>query len=256
MQSIHDAAARGFEANADGYARGRPDYPPALDRWLHDVACIGPGTTVVDLGAGTGKFLPRLSSTGATVIAIEPVAAMRARLSADFPGVDARPGTAEAMPLADASADAVVCAQAFHWFATAAALQEIVRVLRPGGVLALAWNVRDESVDWVRRLSDLIRPYEGAVPRYYTGDWRRVFPATGFGPLAESRFAHAHVGPPRQVIVDRFLSVSFIAALPDAERRQVERRLIDFIADEPALAGSASVSMPYETVAFRIVRSR
>jgi SAM-dependent methyltransferase len=252
---IHHAAAHGFAANAGGYARGRPDYPAALDRWLCDAVHLASGRSVVDLGAGTGKFTPRLLATGAQVIAIEPVDAMRDRLATGFPQVDARAGSAEALPLEDASVDAVACAQAFHWFANAIAMTELARVVRPGGVLALIWNVRDESVPWVRRITDLITPYEGDAPRYHRGDWRRVFPAAGFGPLVEARFPHAHVGSPEVVIVERFLSVSFIAALHDSERVQVAQRLRQLIADEPSLAGEEEISFPYETVVYHTVRA-
>ena len=255
MRLVHDVARAGFTADAAGYARGRPDYPVALDAWLRDAVGLGPATTVVDLGAGTGKFVPRLRSTGATVIAVEPVDAMRARLANDHPAVDARAGAAEAIPLADASVHAVVCAQAFHWFATPAAVAEIARVVAPGGVLGLVWNVRDESVPWVRRLTGIITPFEGAAPRFHRGDWRNVFPAPGFGPLEETRFAHVHVGTAEQVIVDRFLSVSFIAALPADERADVEARLRSLIAEEPALAGREEIAFPYATVAYRTVRS-
>lgn len=254
--TVHRAAAVGFEANAAGYARGRPDYPPALDRWLCDEVGLGPGRTVVDLGAGTGKFTSRLLATDADVIAIEPVDAMRVRLAADHPGVDARAGTAEALPLADASVDAVACAQAFHWFANRAATAELARVIRPGGVLALVWNVRDESVPWVHAITTIIEPFEGDAPRFHKGDWARVFPAAGFSPLRETRFPHVHRGPPEQVIVERFLSVSFIAALPDAQRADVARRLRALIDAEPALAGASEVAFPYETVAYHATRDR
>ncbi len=254
--AIHEAAARGFALQAGAYARGRPDYPASLDAWLRDAVGLGPGARVLDLGAGTGKFVPRLAATHAHVVAVEPVAAMRERLVAAHPLVEALEGSAEAIPLDDASVDAVVCAQAFHWFATPAAMAEIGRVSRPGGVLALIWNVRDESVPWVRALGAIVRPHEGDAPRFHSGDWRRVFPAAGFGPLEETRFPHTHVGTADAVIVDRFLSVSFIAALADAERASVERRLRELIANEPALAGRDEIVFPYETVAFRTVRDR
>lgn len=92
------------------------------------------------------------------------------------------------------------------------------------------------------------------MPRYATGHWRRVFPASGFGSLDEAVFGHAHVGLPGAVIVDRFLSVSFITALPATERAAVEQRLRIFVETEPALAGRETVAMPYRTVACRCCR--
>lgn len=246
---VHRAAAVGFAAADAAYARGRPDYPAALDGWLVDAVGLQPGRTVVDLGAGTGKFVPRLRASGAAIVAVEPVAAMRARLAADHPDADVRDGTADAMPLDDASVDAVVCAQAFHWFATTDAMREIARVLRPGGTLALVWNVRDAAVPWMARLTAILAPYEGDAPRHHSGAWRRVFPAAGFGPLVETSFPHVHAGPPDRVIVDRVMSVSFIAALPSAERDAVAERLRAFVAAEPSLRDRATVEMPYRTEA-------
>src|SRR4029077_945210 len=95
--------------------------------------------------------------------------------SVHLPGVHAMAGTAQAMNLPDSATDAVVCAQAFHWFATESDLAEIHRVLKPGGKLGLVWNVRDESVDWVATITRIITPYEGHAPRYYKGEWRRAF---------------------------------------------------------------------------------
>ncbi|CAH2771766.1 MAG: SAM-dependent methyltransferase [uncultured Caballeronia sp.] len=136
--------------------RGRPDYPPEIADWLRDQLGLRAGTTIVDLGAGTGKFTPRLISTGAKVIAAEPVAAMLGKLSAALPQVETHAGTADSIPLPDASVDAVVCAQSFHWFSTHAALAEILRVLKPGGKLGLIWNLRDASVPWVVRLDVIV----------------------------------------------------------------------------------------------------
>ena len=146
MAAIHQAAAEGYTAKAEAYIRGRPEYPAAVQDWLRDDLALGAGKTVLDLGAGTGKFLPHLRATGAAVIAVEPVPAMRAQLTQRNPGIEAMAGTAEDIPLADGAVDAIVCAQAFHWFANPAALAEIHRVLKPGGALGLIWNVRDESV--------------------------------------------------------------------------------------------------------------
>jgi SAM-dependent methyltransferase len=249
MPTIHPTAAVGFEDAASRYGSGRPDYPAALDGWLREAVGLRPSTMVVDLGAGTGKFTPRLASTGARIVAVEPVAAMRAEFARRFPAVDLREGTAEAIPLPDGSADAVVAAQAFHWFATPAAVAEIRRVLRPGGRLGLVWNVRDETVPWVARLTAIMTPYEGDAPRFHTGAWRAPFPAPGFGPLEEMWFPHGHTGPAERVIVDRILSVSFVAALPAETRADVARAVRAVIAETPDLADRPEVTFPYRTIA-------
>ena len=248
--SVHRTALSGYAAGAENYAKGRPDYPPALHEWLRDAVGIGPGATVVDLGAGTGKFTRLLVATGAAVTAVEPVAEMLARLETDIPEATGVQGTATAMPLPDASADAVVCAQAFHWFASTEALDEIVRVLEPGGRLALVWNLRDKRVPWVTRMDAIVDGYEGEVPRFYKGTWREAFPHPALGELKEWQFTHAHSGAPDDVIVKRVLSTSFISALPVAQRGQVEARLRELMAEEPELRGYPTVSVPYRTFAF------
>lgn len=179
---------------------------------------------------------------------------MRDRLTADLPEVETLAGSAAAIPLPDASVDAIACAQAFHWFATPEALAEMHRVLRPGGILGLIWNTKDDSVPWVRAAFNITEPYEGDAPRFHTGAWRSVFPAPGFGPLQKQRFAHTHKGPPETVIVDRLLSVSFISSLPDTEREAVATKLRTLIATDPALAGKPEISVPYTTFAYSTER--
>jgi len=250
MAEIHQAAAEGYTAKAEAYIRGRPEYPAEVQDWLRDDLALKAGKTVLDLGAGTGKFLPHLSATGALVIAVEPVPAMRAQLIERNPGIEAKPGTAEQIPLPDGAVDAIVCAQAFHWFANSAALAEIHRVLKLGGALGLIWNVRDESVAWVAALTRIMAPYEAGTPRYHTKEWRRLFPAEGFGPLRERHFPYAHTGPAEQVILDRILSVSFIAALPPAGQNGVAAQIQALIAATPELAGNGEVTFPYDTAAF------
>ncbi|WP_028224364.1 class I SAM-dependent methyltransferase [Paraburkholderia ferrariae] len=253
--NVHRAAAVGYSPTAaDHYVRGRPDYPPEVAHWLRETLGLRAGQTVVDLGAGTGKFTRRLVETGASVIAIEPVAAMRAKLAAALPQVDVRDGAAQAMPLADASVDAVVCAQAFHWFANASALAEIHRVLKPGGRFGLIWNLRDARVDWVARLDAIVNRAEGDTPRYYTGQWRAAFPFPGFGPLQEAHFSVGHTGSPEDVIVARVKSTSFIAALPADQQAQIEADVRALIDAEPTLRGQTTVTVPYETAAFVAIK--
>lgn len=253
MSDIH-AAAQGFEAGAAAYERGRPDYPAEVEDWLAGALGLASGKTVLDLGAGTGKFTRYLAATGAAMIAVEPVEGMRSKLVATLPEVRAVAGTAEAIPLPDASVDTVVCAQAFHWFATKAALAEVSRVLKPGGRLGLIWNMRDESSPWVAVISEMIRPYEGNAPRAYKGTWKEAFPVPTLSPLELQRFAYGHTGTPEDVIVDRTLSTSFIAKLPDEERNRVASRLRELIATHPDLAGKAEVTYPYVTEAYAATR--
>src|SRR5262245_55839287 len=187
---MHEAAAKGFAREAQAYARGRPEYPVAVDQWLREELRLDATRTVVDLGAGTGKFTRRLLTTGANIIAVEPVQEMLTQLTLAVPTVAARSGTADTIPWNDQAVDGGVCAQAFHWFATDAALKEIHRVLRPGGYLGLIWNVRDESVEWAAAMTSIMAGYEGDAPRYRSGAWRKLFPARGFGALREQHFAH------------------------------------------------------------------
>lgn len=254
MTGIHKSAQQGFSTQAVAYAQGRPDYPRQLTGWLTDALQINTHSTVIDLGAGTGKFSRLLSSVVPTLIAVEPVEAMGAQLKKLLPDVRLLSGTAEAIPLEDATADAVVCAQAFHWFSTEAALREIHRVLKPDGHLGLIWNVRDESVDWVAAITQIITPYEGDTPRFHSGRWREAFTGEYFSDPEVTCFPYSHVGSPQEVIMDRFLSVSFIAALPEAEKAKVTEQLQTLIHTHPALKGRDTVAFPYQTQAYRAQR--
>ena len=236
MAGVHDAAARGFSRSADAYDRARPDYPPAAVAWLAERLGLWPGRTVVDLAAGTGKLTRPLDATGAEVVAIEPVAEMRARIGdAAARSLD---GTAEAVPLPDASADAVTVAQAFHWFDGPAALAEIHRVLRPGGALALVWNRRPLENPVHAAIERIIAPYRGDAPAHRSGAWRAAFDATTlFGPLEERTFAHSRPHD-ADALADRVGSTSFVAALDDGPHAEV-------IAAVRALAAEGAVDVPY-----------
>ena len=181
---------------------------------------IGPGRDVLDLAAGTGKLTRALQASGVRVVAVEPIEAMRAALA----GVEVLEGTAEAVPLPDGAVDAVTVAQAFHWFDGERALREIHRVLRPGGGLGLVWNRGDSSTPWVAELDAVVagaRP--PGVPSYRDSAWRAPFETTTlFTPLEERDFAH-EVPADAERVRDRVASISFIAAMSDAEREDVLR---------------------------------
>jgi len=248
MTQVHSAAQSGYSKASARYETGRPGYPAEVERWLRDVLEVRADKRVVDLGAGTGKFTAHLIQTGADVIAVEPVSAMLDRLQQNLPDIDARQGYSTAIPMSDSSVDAVFCAQSFHWFATKDTLKEIARILKPQGILALVWNVRDETCDWVAHLSRIIEPFEEGTPRFHHGHWRHVFPDDGYTALQEQTFEHAHHGDFKTVVVDRVLSISFIAALPPEKRADVEQQLWGLLSLYPQLANQNDISFPYQTL--------
>lgn len=212
---IPEAARSGFGAGAEAYQRGRPSYPAEAVSFVVSRCGIGPGVRVLDLAAGTGIFTALLVPTGASVVAVEPVESMRAKIE-DAEVLD---GTAEAIPLPDASVDAVTVAQAFHWFRFDEALAEIARVLRPGGSLALLWNRRDESVPWVDRMSEAMAWRAHQISEYDRIDWPAVIGRSGrFGDVEHRSFAWQHLID-RSLLAERVRSVSYIAAM-DVERRE------------------------------------
>ncbi len=150
--------AYSFAGVAELYERVRPEYPDEAVDWLVGRLGLEPGRVVVDLAAGTGKLTRRLVPSGARVVAVEPLPEMRAQLERIVPAADIVPGTAEELPLPDASADAVTVGQAFHWFDPEPAIAEIARVLRPGGALAPVWNIRDLSDPFQAELDELLLP--------------------------------------------------------------------------------------------------
>jgi SAM-dependent methyltransferase len=229
VSDLHPAT-RGF-TEAERYERGRPDYPAAAIECIVAELDLRPGRTVLDLAAGTGKLTRLLVPSGANVIAVEPIREMRAKIT----GVVALAGTAERIPLTDRYVDAITVAQAFHWFDADAALREMHRVLSAGGGVALMWNARDERQPLQASLSEIFDRYEGDTPRRNQRDWKTM--------LAESRlferpkrvlFSHVQQVD-EQGVVDRVLSVSFMAALPADEQRLVERQVRELAHDATEL---------------------
>ena len=253
-QRIHEAAARGFEAAVEHYDRGRPTYPEDAVSYLVRELGIGPGRDVLELGAGTGKLTELITGTGAHVTAVEPVSAMREALTKRCPGTTTLDGTAEEIPVADASADAVVAAQSFHWFDGERALPEIHRVLRPTGRLGLVWNIRDEASDWAERLTAIFDRLAGDGPRYRDMLWRAPFERTElFGPLHHQVAYHVHEVT-RAAFMDRVLSVSYVASAPEAERARVRAEVTQLLQTDPELRGREVIVMPYRTDVFWTTR--
>jgi ubiquinone/menaquinone biosynthesis C-methylase UbiE len=245
---VNPVAAAGFGRAADVYERSRPSYPrAAVDRLVAELR-IGPGRRVLDLAAGTGKLTRLLAELGAQLVAVEPSAAMRNEFGAVLPEVPVHEGTAEKIPLPDASVDAVVVAQAFHWFDAPRALEEIARVLGPRGGLGLVWNERDESVPWVAELSRVMQ-WDVRMPYAVGTDFRAVLDESGrFTPARRERFRFEQELD-RDGLCERVSSTSFIAAMDAPEREGLLESVRDLVADFPE-----RFTLPYVTELYWCLR--
>lgn len=242
---LDPVAARGFSAQAALYAATRPGYPRECLKWLRYDLNLRPGTKVLEVGAGTGKFTSLLLEVGADVIAVEPLTEMRAHLVSAFPGVRALSDTAQKLSLPDSSIDAIVCAQSFHWFCTAETVAEFHRVLKPGGRVGIVCNQRDEGVEWVARLSKLVEPYRAKRPA--NADPQSLFTAAGFSTQSESQAPNDHKGPAEVVVVEATRTRSFVAALPQKEQSSLLIQVRALVESTPKLAGKTEVCFPYTT---------
>jgi ubiquinone/menaquinone biosynthesis C-methylase UbiE len=237
--------ARSFGQAADLYDAIRPDYPREALEWMLGDA----PKDVVDVGAGTGLLTRGLIALGHNVTAVDPDPQMLAKLTASSPGlIAAHEGTAEALPLPDASADVITAGQAFHWFDRPKALPELRRVLKDDGVLAPVWNIRDESVDWVAQLTEIISNSRGELTP--TDATEAGYFAPDFGDVEMREFRH---GKPfdRDGLIRLVQSRSYYLTA-DAERQRELTEAVGRLADtHPDLAGRDTFEMPYVTCAFR-----
>ena len=229
--------ARSFGAAADVYDRARPDYPDGALAWVTE-GIRGP---VLDVGAGTGKLTAALVQRGLTVSAVDPSGLMLEILAARLPTVQATVGTAERIPAPDSSYDLVTFAQAWHWVDPDLASAEVARVLKPGGRLALLWNDRDESVEWVRELGRImgagdedpdpvVRPPLGTLERFRMR-WEQELTVEGLLELARSR--------------------SYFIVKPPHVQEAVLADLRRLCAEHPDLRDDPIIRLPYITRCYR-----
>lgn len=231
--------ARSFGPWAAAYDRGRPAYPRDAAAWL-----VGRGAAeILELGAGTGKLTTELVALGHDVRATDPDEAMLEVLRERVPGVRTSVGTAEHIAAGDRSVDVVVAAQAFHWFDLDRALPEIARVLKPGGVLALVWNQRDERIPWVRRLGAIIDSHD-----QLREPAQALVESELFG-FVEERDFKIWQDVNRETIADLVLSRSVVTVLdPDARAAKVAEVLAFY---DDYGRGMDGMQLPYVTRCFR-----
>ncbi len=250
-QSLHPAAAQGFSLAAALYENVRPSYPNAMTTWLLQELNLSSHSHIVDLGAGTGKFLAYLQPISAHINAVEPIAEMLAQLADNFPDIATFQAKSEQLPFPDQTMDAVICAQSFHWFANPTALAEIYRILHPHAALGLIWNQRDCRVNWVKALAEYIAPLERDTPRYHNEQWKKVFENQNLFDIVSLKvFPQQHIGTVEQVVSKRLLSTSFIAALPQDEQQHLKQQFEKIVFDYTGLRPHEEICFPYETFAY------
>jgi ubiquinone/menaquinone biosynthesis C-methylase UbiE len=218
------AFARSFGSEAGRYEKVRPSYPAAaielvLAR-LQTARPDGATARILDLGAGTGKLTASLGGRGAQVLAVEPDRQMLAVLTARVPQAHALAGSAERIPLRDASVDAITVGQAFHWFQRPDADRELARVLRPGGVVGLLWNLPDRSVEWVPKLYQASRKAEQPQAEQFD-----PLDAELFTELEQVSVPSEHLLPGPEGLRDLVHTWSWVITRSQAEREAIDRRI-------------------------------
>jgi SAM-dependent methyltransferase len=249
--------ASSFGAAAGQYAQHRPGYAEAAIRWCLAPVSGAPPVRVVDVGGGTGILTGALARLGADVVAVEPDQAMLAELRRQLPGVRAVDGSAEALPLPDHSADAVLCGQALHWFDLDRALPEMARVLTPGGVLAALWNVDDDRVGWVAELAAISQgeatlSHWRATPEADTEQGALRAGSSWFAPVEEREFGNGQLRSAGSLVA-AIATHSRMLVMDEAERARTLATISDFLHRQPETS-AGEFTLPLVTVALRAAR--
>lgn len=246
--SIHPVAKRGFAKAAQLFGE-RPIYSAAACNLLFSGLSIRKKTKLLELGAGTGRFTAQILSTGADIVAIEPLDEMRRLFGGRFPTVSLVGAVAEELPFRSNSFEIAVAAEAFHWFQGPEAISEIHRVLKSRGGLGLIWNTRDieSAPSWLREIHALTKELATGVPTYASGKWRDVFASSSlFG-----EFVSISIPAVRTATMIDFLSsfesVSWFSALSFADKDILRRRVQDILSQYHGDDPTIELEVPYLT---------
>lgn len=239
---VDQQLAKAFEGIGEEYDRYRPGFPDAAALEIIPTRV----SSVLDLGAGTGKFTELLTDLADRVIAVEPSAAMLDVLRAKLPGVETHIAGAESIPLPDGVVDAVTVAQAFHWFDRDAACAEIRRVLVPGGVLGLLWNHSDPECAWDRACHRVAHPAvaENDVTTASAAD---ELPGFAFDRRAEIAWSETIT---RADYIARWLTVSSFLVADEETRARMVAQLEAILDADPQTAGTSQFELPMRTDVF------
>lgn len=269
-----DARGQSFGRGVDVYEQTRPGYTTETVRWI--LGDRNEPLSVLDLGAGTGQLTRLLVACGHTTTAVDPDAEMLARLVATTPGVSTLLGRAEQIPVPDASQDAILISHAYHWFDPEPAHREFARVIRPGGVLAALWNLRDETVPWSAQLSEILRDEDSGTDRHtapaimchgalaalrspdgagLSGWLANPSFGSSFGPITKGFFPN-RTRHTRQTLVDLVKSRSYYLTATPRRQAELEQQVRHLLTTHPDLVGRDEFDLHYVTVVFRVERLR
>lgn len=241
---MQESAITGYNNIAHNYHKGRPEYPPEAIEALVKALGLQAGKQVLDLAAGTGKLAQALAGYGLKLCAVEPVEHMRAVCAQKVPGIEVLEGSAEAIPLPDASCDIVVVGTAFHWFDGPQALAEIARVCKPHAKVGLIWNIFDTQIPWVHEIRQLLQRYE-QHPTHDTMLWQEAFKDTKlFTQLEHKQYKYSFSGTVDDVLARVFSSV-VMGLLPEHEKGVVVQQVRDILEKYPETRGKVMFEIPY-----------
>ena len=248
---LHPLVA-GFDGIAEEYELGRPSYPPDVARAIADAAG---GPRLLDVGAGTGKLSGPLLALGRDIVAVEPLDTMRAALALSIGAERVLEGTAEAIPLPDASVDGAVSSDAWHWFDGERAAAELHRVVRPGGSVVISELVPAGGADapWASAMRGVLGPLRDGVghplaraerPEARSLEWTPPGFALGFAPFSRREDIELVHHTDRERMLAHAASISFVGSLPARRRGAV---LADLDARLRA-AGVERADVPYRVI--------